>query len=292
MIRAKMEEVHKIEDPKVSIFDFENYCDFLIKAGMPDGLYSHTSNNLKTWANRLGYRSPSSLTMVIKGQRSPSLEMINALSEDLGMNMKEKQYFMLLVQLEKAQKKNKDTKEILEKIAIINPRGKAIALSLKEFNAISDWYFLAIKQLISMPSFIEDEEWIYHKLRKKPTINQIKYAIETMLETKTIGRNDDGRLIVQKEGLITTNDVPSSAIKRHHYGMINRALEAIEEQPVEERQITSVTMKVKQSDVSEAKKFIFDFIKDFNEKFSTNEANNLYQLNTQFFAHTGEVVKQ
>ncbi|POB14120.1 DUF4423 domain-containing protein [Halobacteriovorax sp. DA5] len=286
-----MEETQKIEDPRVSIFDFESYCDFLIKAGMPDGLYSHTANNLKTWANRLGYKSPSSLTMVIKGQRPPSLEMINALCEDLQMNMKEKQYFMLLVQLEKAQKKNKETKEILEKIAAINPKDKATALSLKEFNAISDWYYLAIKQLISMPSFIEEEEWIYLKLRKKVAINQIRYAIETMLETKTIGRNDDGRLIVLKEGLITTNDVPSSAIKRHHYGMINRALEAIQEQPVDERQITSVTMKVKESDVTAAKKYIFDFIKDFNEKFSTNEADNLYQLNTQFFSHTGKVVK-
>ncbi|MGI4991845.1 DUF4423 domain-containing protein [Halobacteriovorax sp. GFR7] len=286
-----MEEKLKIKDPRVSIFDFESYCDFLIKAGMPDGLYSHTANNLKTWANRLGYKSPSSLTMVIKGQRSPSLEMIHALSEDLKLNMKEKQYFMLLVQLEKAQKKNKDTKEILKKIAALNLKENAISLSLKEFNAISDWYFLAIKQLISMPSFVEDIQWIHLKLRKKVPLKQIKYAIETMLETKTIGRDEEGRLIVLKEGLITTNDVPSSAIKRHHHGMINRALESIEEQSVNERQITAVTMKVKESDIAEAKKYIFDFIKDFNEKFSTNDADNLYQLNTQFFSHTGQVVK-
>lgn len=277
------------QDPRVSIFDFDSYRDFLVKAGMPDGLYSHTANNLKTWAKRLGYKSPSSLTMVMKGQRQPSLEMINALSEDLKMNMKEKQYFMLLVQLEKAKSKNKDTKEILEKISSLNPKETAISLSLKEFNAISDWYFLAIKQLISMPSFVEDEEWIHQKLRKKVPIIQIKSALETMLDTKTIGRNENGRLVVLKEGLITTNDVPSSAIKRHHFGMINRALESIEEQDVNERQITSVTMKVKEEDIIKAKKYIFEFIKEFNERFSTSEADNLYQLNTQFFSHTNEV---
>ena len=280
-----------VEQPRISLFDFDDYRDYLVKVGMPDGLYSHTSNNLQSWALRLGYKSPSSLTMVIKGQRSPSFEMINALSEDLEMTMKEKQYLMLLVQLEKATKKKKDTKEILEKIAEINTGSTAISLGLKEFSAISEWYFLAIKQLISTPSFIEDEDWIFKKLRKKVTPSQIRNSLNIMMEMKTIGRDENGKLIVLKEGLLTTNDVPSSAIKRHHFGMINRALEAIDEQSVKERQVTSVTMKVKPDDVDAAKKYIFEFIKDFNEKFSTTEADDLYQLNTQFFRHTREVIK-
>lgn len=281
-----------VEQPRISIFDFDSYRDFLIKVGMPDGLYSHTSNNLQTWAKRLGYKSPSSLTMVLKGQRSPSFDMLSAISEDLKMNTREKTYFELLVQLEKANKKNKDPKEILEKIAKLNSDGQAISLGLKEFSAISEWYFLAIKQLISTPSFIEDEDWIFRKLRKKVTPSQIRNAISIMLEMETIGRDETGKLIVLKEGLLTTNDVPSSAIKRHHFGMINRALEAIEEQNVKERQVTSITMKIKEEDLAAAKKSIFDFIKDFNNKFSTTEADELFQMNMQFFKHTREVIKQ
>ncbi|OUR98464.1 hypothetical protein A9Q84_03375 [Halobacteriovorax marinus] len=281
-----------VEQPRISIFDFENYRDFLIKVGMPDGLYSHTSNNLQTWAKRLGYKSPSSLTMVLKGQRSPSFEMVGALSEDLGMNTKERTFFQLLIQLEKAIKKNKDPKEILEKIEKLNSDKHSISLGLKEFSAISEWYFLTIKQLISTPCFIEDEDWIFRKLRKKVTPSQIKNAISIMLEMETIGRDETGKLVVLKEGLVTTNDVPSSAIKRHHFGMINRALEAIEEQDVKDRQVTSITMKIKEEDLSAAKKSIFEFIKDFNEKFSTTEADELFQMNMQFFKHTREVTKQ
>lgn len=281
----------EVAQPKISLFDFDDYRDFLIKVGMPDGLYSHTSNNLQAWAKRLGYKSPSSLTMVLKGQRSPSFDMIRALSDDLKMNSKEKQYFELLVQLEKANKKNKDPKEILLKISSLNSEKNSISLGLKEFSAISEWYFLAIKQLISTPGFIEDDDWIYKKLRKKVTPSQIKNALNIMTEMETIGRDSNGMLIVLKEGLLTTNDVPSSAIKRHHFGMINRALEAIDEQDVNERQVTSLTMKIKNKDILEAKKCIFDFIKDFNEKFSTSDANELFQLNMQFFKHTKEVVK-
>ncbi len=287
----KLEQMKiEVEQPKISIFDFDDYRDYLITAGMPDGLYSHTSNNLQAWASRLGYKSPSSLTMVLKGQRTPSSDMVRTIGEDLKMSVKEKEYFQLLILLEKAHKKNKDPKEILLKLSSLNSEKRAIALGLKEFSAISEWYFLAIKQLISTPAFIEDEDWIYRKLRKKATPAQIRNAIAIMLEMKAIGRDDSGKLIVLKEGLLTTNDVPSSAIKRHHFGMINRALEAINEQEVSERQVTSLTMKIKNEDLADAKHYIFEFIKDFNEKFSTTEANELFQLNMQFFKHTKEIV--
>jgi uncharacterized protein (TIGR02147 family) len=282
----------KVEKPKISIFDFDNYRDFLLKVGMPNGLYSHSSNNLQTWSKRLGYKSSSSLTMVLKGQRLPSSEMQVAISEDLKMSIKEKNYFSLLIQLEKCNKKNKDPEKILEKISKLNSDKQVIPFGINQFSTISEWYFLAIKQLISTSSFVEDIEWIYRRLRKKVTPSQIKTALGIMLETQVIGRDFNGELVVLKEGLITTNNVPSSAIRRHHYGMINRALEAIDEQDVTERQISSVTMKIKEEDLESAKECIFEFIKDFNNKFSCSEAEELFQMNMQFFKHTKEIKKQ
>lgn len=275
-----------IDHPTVSIFDFTDFRAYLIKVGMPDGLYAHTGNNLKAWAQRLGYKSPSSLTMVMRGQRLPSFEMITSLVEDLGMNSRERKYFELLVQLEKFKRKKKDPQEILAELAKLNTDQSKHSVGLKEFSMISEWYFLAIKQLIETPNFIEDEDWIYKKLRKKVTPAQIRKALTNLEELGITGRDENGKLIVKSKGLITSNDVPSSAIKRHHYGMINRALEAIEEQDVSERQVNSVTMKVKEKDIEEAKKSIFDFIKEFNNKYAVDDCDDIYQLNIQFFKHT------
>lgn len=275
-----------IDQPKVSIFDFSDFRAYLVKVGMPDGLYAHTGKNLKAWANRLGYKSPSSLTMVIRGQRLPSFDMITSLVQDLGLNSRERKYFELLVKLEKLKRKKKDPQEVLEQLSKLNTVQSKHSVGLKEFSLISEWYFLAIKQLIQTDNFIEDEDWIYRRLRKKVTPAQIKRALETLEELGITGRDESGRLIVQTQGLVTSNDVPSSAIKRHHYGMINRALEAIDEQDVDERQINSVTMKIKEKDLAEAKKFIFDFIKEFNNKFISEDSTEIHQLNIQFFKHT------
>lgn len=282
----------KSDLPKISIFNFESYRDFLIAVGMPDGLYSHTSNNLLSWANRLGYKSPSSLSMVLKGQRFPSFDMINALSKDLDLNYREREYFELLIQLEKAKNKGRDTSKILEKIKNIPIPSDTFTMSLKEFSSISEWYYFVIKQLIDTPDFRNDDIWIYKKLRKKVQINQIRQAINDMLDMKIISRDENDKLTVVRQGLITTNDVPSQAIKKHHFGMINRAIEAIEEQNVNRRQISSMTLKINKSTMTEAKQSIFNFLKDFNEKYSSHESSDLYQLNLQFFSHTKEITEQ
>lgn len=285
-----MKEV--MPEPKISIFDFDDYRNFLVKAGMPDGLYSHTSNNFKSWANRLGYKSASSLTMVIKGQRTPSFEMVRNLSEDLKMTAKEKQYFELLVQLENAQKRNKDQKEILEKISSLTTKTSNHSIELNEFSAISEWYFFAIKQLINTKGFVEDPDWIYKRLRKKITISQIKSALQTMLDMKTIGRDEKGKLIVLKEGLSTASVIPSSAVRRHHFGMINRALEAVTEQNVSERQLSALTLRIGNENVDAAKAELIEFMKNFNQKYSTEVSEELFQLNFQFFKHTKEIFNQ
>ncbi|MFT6067983.1 MAG: hypothetical protein ACJAT2_002526 [Bacteriovoracaceae bacterium] len=284
-----MQEVS--ENPRISIFDFDNYRDFLIKAGMPDGLYSHTSNNFRSWAKRLGYKSASSLTMVIKGQRSPSFEMIRNLSVDLKMTAKETQYFELLIQLEKATSKNRDQKDILKKISSLSPKNTNHSLDLNEFSSISEWYFFAIKQLINTNDFVEDYEWIYKRLRKKVTISQIRSAIDIMLELKTIKRSEEGKLIVLKEGLSTASKIPSSAVRKHHFGMINRALEAVTEQDISERQLSSLTLRIESEKVDDAKAELLEFMKSFNQKYSAIKSDELFQLNFQFFQHTKEIYK-
>lgn len=275
----------------LNLFDFLDYKDYLSKRGLPSGSYSHSSKNLNSWSRRLGYKSPSSLSMVLSGERFPSEEMIERICADFALSGREKRYFKLLVDLAKAEKKNKDTAKILADIKSSTTEKNSYPIDLKEFSTISDWYYVAIKQLISTKSFIEDEIWIHRRLRKKVTPGQIRAALNNLQELGIVKRNSRGRLEVVKAGLITTNDIPSSAIKQHHMGMLEQAAMALTEQTVDDRQNNSTTMKIDKDKLPEAKKFIFDFIKEFAGKFSTTDENleNIYQLNVQFFELTKEV---
>ena len=275
-----------IQELKPDIFDFENFRDFLSAAAFPQGRYNHQSQTLYKLAKSLGYKSASSLTMVFNGQRLPSREMMESFSIYLGLGPKEREYFYLLVELERRQKKNKDTSMVLEKLDYLNDKKQGHSMDLKTFRSMSDWYFTAIKQLIEMKDFVEDEEWIRKRLRKKVTPGQIRYALQTMSELGITERDDQGVLRVKAKAWRSTNDIPSSAIRKHHAGMLELAVEALEEQSIHERQISGLTLKVKSERLDEAKKHLYQMMKDFNSKFFDEDGEEVVQLNVQLFQLT------
>ncbi len=277
---------------KPSIFDFEDYREYLKAACFPNGKYNHTSGTLSIWAKKLGYKSPSSLTMVLNGDRVPSRDMINSLGKELKLSVKERQYLDLQVDLDRAKRKGKDPTDLLKRLSIIAPGKNNIQLSLNQFSLISKWYFYVIKQLISTPGFIEDYDWIFKRLDRKVTPSQIKYAIDALLELGIVKRDESGNLTPAERGVISPNDIPSSALKNHHTGMMERAAEALREKPVEERQISSLTFRMNPEDLPKAKERVFKFIQEFNEEFANDNGLEVFQLNAQLFGHTRKDISQ
>ena len=269
-----------------TIFDFDNYKDYLSQICFPNGRYQHSKETLQYWSKKLGYKSPSSLAMVINGSRLPSREMVNALVKILELPDNEKLFLELQIDLVKCNKKGKDPTDILDRIAKVYPHNNHHQISLKEFSCISKWYFLVIKQLVETNDFKEDVQDIFKKLKKKITPSQIQFALDTMEDLGILGRNHFNKLIVLKPGLITTNDISSSAIVHHHQGMIQRSLESLEEDSVHDRQISSLTFKMPKKDLHRAKDKLFSFLKEFNSEFSTENCSDIYQLNVQLFSHT------
>ncbi len=276
---------------QVNIFEFDNFRDFLMIAGFPEGNYNGRSNTLQKWANRLGYKSPSSLNMVLKGARLPSREMQRALIKDLFLGSKEAEFFELMVEKEKCEKKGKPNTEILEKLNKLSGGKSSFQIPLKEFSLVSKWYFLVIKQLVGTPGFIEDIDWIHKKLRKKVSGRNIQLALDTLEELELIIRDESGFLAPTSKSLHMKNGPQSAAIQSHHGGMIEQGFNALTDLNTEKRQVSSLTMKMPADRMKEAQEYLFKFLEEFDQKFFTDEASEIYQLNLQFFPHTNEGIE-
>ena len=107
-----------------------------------------------------------------------------------------------------------------------------------------------------------------------------------MEELKITGRDHNQKLIVLKKGLLTTNDISSAAIVCHHHGMIQRAVEVLDEESIHERQVSSLTFKMPKSHLPKAKEKLFKFLSEFNKEFATENSEEIFQLNIQLFSHT------
>lgn len=237
---------------EVSLFDFTDYRSFLLQRGLPQGFYAHTAKNLKSWAQRLGYKSPSSLSMVLTGERFPSDEMINRFAEDFHFSPRETRFFKMLVEYEKALKNKEDASFLLKDIQQAAAESNAHAIDCSTFEIMCSWYFVAIKQLVGTPSFVEDYNWIKRRLRGRVSREQVAEALKVLLELEMIGLS----------------------------------LQALTEQSVEQRQFSATTIRMSKKNVTIAKKFVYDFMKEFSTRFYETEGDEVYQFNSNFFELT------
>lgn len=276
---------------KINVFEFSDYADFLNRYVSRYGRYGHGPYNLKNWANRLGYRSASSLTMILNKTRLPTFKMIQAFSEDFGFNKNERRYFELLVELERKKKSGQSCVELIDEIKKMSGFSEYQRINVDQFVVVSEWYCYVIKALVNLKSFKLDINWIYEILRKKVSRTQIKLAIESLEKIGMLKFDTHHGFFDGAPKTHTGNEVPSSAIRQHHQGMINRSLEALDEQTIDERFFQSMTLCIDQEvDYENATEDIQKFINTFNRKYSKNdEANSVYQMNVQFFQHTKEM---
>ncbi len=273
---------------RVTALNFENFQDYF-KYRLKSEMHSSSGqkkSSLEKLAKQLGYNSASSLSMIFTGERLPSNDFLDAIFEHWHLNGEESQYLRSIVQLEKLKRKGKATTQVLARLDRFKKLTTTHKLSIKQFSVMSEWYHLVIKTLVSTADFIEDHNWIIKRLRKKVTNSQITKSIETLLELGLIERDANGFLKHSSHIIETSHELPSEAIREHHKGMMQRAIEAIDEQDVLNRHFNSVTLKLDQKYLPEAKERILNFVKDFNSRYFTEGAEQVYQLNVQLFEHT------
>ncbi|MBC7428560.1 MAG: DUF4423 domain-containing protein [Bacteriovorax sp.] len=275
----------------MSDYSFSNFRDFFeynLKKNNRDS-YGAKIFTLNDFSKKLGYRSPSLLSMIATGKRLPSTEILEVLFDEWKIDSNQREIVRIRLEIEKRIKKNKPTLGLVEKLSKIDKKSKYQTINLDAFNSIKDWHNLVLQMMVGTSSFIEDYTQLSYILRRKASPSQIRKGIESLLKIGMLKRNPKTGELEKNENedsRETTHDIPSEAIREHHRGMINRALDAIDEQDVADRHLNSLTLKFNQDSKAEAKAFILNFVKEFNDKFHDNESSDIHQLNVQFFGHT------
>ncbi len=247
----------------------------------------NAKKNLDEISKELGYRSASSLSMLATGKRLPSKKLLEQLMKLWKISPLQKKILRLQVEIDRKNKKGKDTLQLLTELKKADPEAKYTGINFDAFESVKEWYFLAIQNFVGAPDFTEDTNELSRLFRRKVSPAKIRDALAKLQKLGLIKRNPKTKKLEKSfEQVETTHDIPSEAIRTHHKGMIQLALQAIDEQSIEERMLNSLTFRVAKSDVPEIKKQILNFAKKINERYSNENSNHIYQLNSQLFELT------
>ncbi|CBW26314.1 conserved hypothetical protein [Halobacteriovorax marinus SJ] len=272
------------KEKKLNIFEYSDYREFLRDFNdMKKRVNPSWSFGL--WASKLGLNSISSITMIINGQRHAGKKIQASLINYFNFNSKESYYFEELVKIAKSSKndpsltillleQNEDLKSLREE-------------NTEQVDLFFNWKAHCIKELSQLKDFTPDGEWVEKRtnnLIKKDEANKLLSALlkNNFLEESEIGGK---KTLVAVGAIHPTKEVTMDAAKAYHKGLMENSYEAINIDK-NKRALHASTLSVLREDLPKAKELIREFQMKFSEEIEQNPADEVYQLNIQFFPLT------
>ncbi len=243
-----------------------------------------------SWARQLGLRSPATLAMILNGQRHPGDSLVHRFSRDLQFSTPESQYFEDLVRLQKSHGKDiHATVALVERLRKRRDKSGFRFVEFETLESISNWHYVAIREMISLGDFKEDPYWICHRLHFKITPKEAALAIRRLLALKLLKR-EKGKLVACDAEIDIGNDMKSLAVQKLHHQAIDHSREALSKVAPKERDYQISMLVMNASDLEEAKQWIRKFHDDFCDRFEKKGGDHLYQMNLCLYPMTREVV--
>lgn len=288
-------ENFKQELKRPSVFDFVNYRDFLQRSynylNSMNPSFSETAFIKKAGygANSRGY-----FKLIVSGKRNLSSATILGFGQALKLSVKELEYFENLVLFNQG-KNQKDKAYYFEKLSskIKGKETEAYKLLKSQYNYLSKWYLIAIRELVSLKDFQHNADWISRKLRGEVTPNQVREAIEDLLKLGLL-KEDEKRGLVQVDSLLhfSDNSLNYTVVNNIHSQMLQRTNDLLDKDDYALRSASSVTLSCRKDDFSKIREEIATFREHILNKYGTNTDNldTVLHLGVQL-VHLTEPVK-
>lgn len=269
------------------IFEYDNYRRYL------KDFYSHQKSadaafSFRSFLREAGFQSSNYMKLVMEGKRNLSVDGIAKFAKALGLDANERDFFGRLVSFNQAKtmdQKQKHAGELVQSKIF----GRIKPVSQSKFLYWSKWYHVAIREMVALPFFREDCEWIAGFLRPAISADEVREAIETLLRLQLLQRRRDGRLFQSEAEIISGDEVVNVSIVQFHREMIQRALESVEQLDRTKRHVSAVTVSVSLKTEEKIKEMIHKFRKEILAVAGEDaQTEKVIQLNFQLFPLTGE----
>lgn len=267
----------------IDIFQYLDYRRYLKDYYRAKKAQKGSAFSYRAFSRAAGFSAPNFLQLVAEGKRNLSPDGIKRFAKGLRLKREEARFFEHLVKFNQASTDEERNKWYQQLAA--SKRYKDIKEIEKDhFDYFSHWYYSAVRELVLLPDFQEDPEWIARTLNPPIKTEEAETALALLLRLGFLKRDNNGQLIQAEHNLTTEQEVRSLAVANYHRQMLNKASTAIERTSPQHRDISSITAAVSKEQFLEAKRRIQEFRRELNVLLSSNgDADAVYQINFQIF---------
>jgi uncharacterized protein (TIGR02147 family) len=246
------------------------------------------SYSLRAFAQSIGISS-GRVSEIFSGKRTLTTKNAQKVLENLRLDMVERKKWQKLIegaainptrQLEEAQF-----------CLIADPVHYAI-LCLMETQSFYKMKLVAAKKRKSLKSSLLDSEILWMSERLKKPRMEIELALQNLKLLQFISDDEGHYQLTLNEGLETTTEIPSMALRESHKKTLHSALEKIDKVAIEDRSVTSMTMAIDVKNLPEAKRLIKEFRVSLSQLLEAGTKSEVYDLNIQLLPVTALPAKK
>jgi uncharacterized protein (TIGR02147 family) len=267
-----------IEPVIFNYYDYRQYLNDLVTFHRQRSpVFSH-----RYIVQKAGFKSPTALKHVIDGKRNLSLEAANRFAAALKIEGIPRHYFLTLVLFNQSDSLAEQEKYLNELVELKRAEDPA-RLDEDRFDVLSQWYHLAIREVVDLPDFKNSAKWIARILCPQITAFEASQSLQ-LLKRLGLVEKKNGRLQPTQRTIATEHQVHSVKALDYHRQMITRGAESITRFESDRREVSGTTLRMSHRDVQHVKILLREFRKKMLAlAANSNEADQIYQLNFQFF---------
>lgn len=154
-------------------------------------------------------------------------------------------------------------------------------LALEVAEAISSWQHFAILSLLELKTFKTSPKNIAARLNIPIAI--VLECLSRLEKLNLVEKQENHIWVVTGKDMATPSEIPNKAIREGNRQYILKAIESLEVDPVDLREISGITFAVSKARLKDAKKLIKDFQLRLATFMESGHKNAVYRFNIQLF---------
>lgn len=152
------------------------------------------------------------------------------------------------------------------------------------FRLIGDWKHLAILNLAKIPSNQAGKpSWIAKRLGT--TTEEASVTLERLLRLKLV-KKQESKLVRTSKPIVTTNNIPSMAIRKYHAENLWLAEKCLHDEPVTRRQFVSTTLAINPENLPRATELMIKTRNKIEAMLEEGPVSEVYTVSFQMFPLT------
>lgn len=245
----------------IEIYNYINYRQFLKDFFEEQKTQAETLTQ-RAILQKMGISSSGFLANVLSGKNSLTIEQVKCLAGILKLSENEARYFKYMVYFDKA-KAADEKNDFFETLNSLR-RKKLRKLNKSQLSLFTKWYYVVIRELLNFYRLRDDFAMLARMVNPRIKPTEAEEAISALEQMGFIKKDENGYYRQTDTAISTGDEVQSFLVAKFQLSMMDLGKRALEKVPVEERDISGLTLTLS----PESFKLIKAEIQEFRKRIS------------------------